>query len=123
MRPGTPSPAPRPEPADWLDAQPALDVLNGKWILPILDVLHQGPRRHRDLAQTLSPRVSSKVLSATLRRLEHHQLITREATEDRTVVYALAPLGRSLHPFVAALSRWSRKHRGELPPNGWAASR
>lgn len=116
MRPGTPSPAPRPQQADWLDAQPALEVLDGKWTLPIMDEIHQGPRRHRDLAQSLAPRVSNKVLTATLRRLEQHQLITRQTAEDHTVTYALAPLGQSLHPLIAALSRWSREHRGQLPP-------
>jgi DNA-binding HxlR family transcriptional regulator len=116
MRPGTPPPEPRPEPTDWLDAQPALDVLHGRWILPIMDALHRGPHRHRDLAQTIAPRVSNKVLSATLRRLEQHHLITRDDTDKRAVVYTLTPLGRSLHPLVAALSRWSREHRGQLPP-------
>lgn len=115
MRPGSPSPAPRPEPADWLDAQPALDVLNGKWTLPILDALHRGPRRHRDLARTLGPDASSKVLSATLRKLEHHHLITRSAADDHTVLYVLTPLGTSLHPVVATLSRWSREHLSQLP--------
>lgn len=118
MRPGTPSPAPRPHQADWLDAQPALDVLDGKWTLPIMDAIHQGPRRHRDLAQSLAPRVSNKVLTATLKRLEQHQLITRQTAEDHTVTYALAPLGQSLHPLIAALSSWSREHRGQLPPGG-----
>lgn len=121
MRPGSPSPAPRPEPADWLDAQPALDVLNGKWTLPIMDALHHGPRRHRDLAHTLGPHASNKVLGATLRKLEHHQLITRRATDGHTVLYALTPLGRSLHPVVAALSRWSREHRHQLPRTDDAA--
>ena len=115
MRPGSPSPAPRPEPADWLDAQPALDVLDGKWTLSILDALHHGPRRHRDLARTLGPDASSKVISATLRKLEHHQLITRRATDDHTILYALTPLGKSLDPVVTALSRWSRQHRSQLP--------
>ena len=114
MRPGPPSPAPRPEPADWLDAQPALDVLNGKWTLPIMDALHQGPRRHRDLAHTLGPRASSKVLSATLRKLEDDQLIARQHREGQVILYRLTALGRSLHPVVATLSRWSRDHRSEL---------
>ena len=121
MRPGSPSPAPRPEPADWLDAQPALDVLNGKWTLPIMDALHQGPRRHRDLALTLGPHASNKVLGATLRKLEHHQLIARRVTDGHTVLYALTPLGRSLHPVVASLSRWSREHREQLRGEDQAA--
>jgi DNA-binding HxlR family transcriptional regulator len=79
-----------------------------------MDALHEGPRRHRELARTLGTRVSSKVLSATLRRLEHHGLIARQVTADHTVLYSLAPLGRSLYPHVAALSRWSREH---LPSN------
>jgi DNA-binding HxlR family transcriptional regulator len=117
MRPGPPSPEPPPELADWLDAQPALAVLNGKWTLPIMDALHRGPRRYRDLAQAIGPRVSNKVLGATLRRLERHHLISREENDDdHTVTYTLTPLGRSLHPHVAALSHWSREHRGQLPP-------
>lgn len=112
MRPAPSTPV--PESADWLDAQAALDVLEGKWTLPIMDALHRGPRRHRDLAQTLGARVSSKVLGETLRRLEHHHLVARHVTADHTVLYTLAPLGRSLSPHVAALSRWSREH---LPPD------
>jgi DNA-binding HxlR family transcriptional regulator len=107
-----------PDPADWLDAQPALDILGGKWTLPIIDTLHRGPCRHRDLARTLGPGISHKMLSATLRRLESYELINREVHSDTTIIYTLAPLGRSLHPAVAQLSRWSRKHRGELPGTG-----
>ena len=116
MRPGPPSPEPPPELADWLDAQPALAVLNGKWTLPIMDALHRGPRRYRDLAQAIGPRVSNKVLGATLRRLERHHVITRHESDDHTVTYDLAPLGRSLHPYVSGLSRWSRERRSQLPP-------
>ena len=118
MRPGTPPPEPRPEPADWLDAQPVLDVLHGKWTLPIMDTLHRGPCRHRDLAQTIRPRVSNKVLSDSLRRLEQHRLVARDASDQHAVTYTLTPLGESLHPLVAALSRWTREHRRQLPPPG-----
>ena len=118
MRPGTPPPEPRPEPADRLDAQPVLDVLHGKWTLPIMDTLHRGPCRHRDLAQTIRPRVSNKVLSDTLRRLEQHRLVARDASDQHAVTYTLTPLGESLHPLVAALSRWTREHRRQLPPPG-----
>lgn len=55
------------------------------------------------------------MLSATLRRLESYGLINRRVLSDNTIIYTLAPLGRSLHPAVAELSRWSRKHRDELP--------
>ena len=117
MRPGTHSPAPPPQPGDWLGAQPALDILGGKWTLPVMDAIQQGPRRHRDLADTLRPRVSNKVLTATLRRLLRDELIVRHNAEDGTVTYTLSPLGQSLHPHIAALSNWSHRHRNQLPQN------
>jgi DNA-binding HxlR family transcriptional regulator len=113
MRPGTTATPPQ-QGSDWLDAQPVVDLLNGKWTLPVLDALHRGPCRHRDLARALAPDITNKMLSHTLRRLERDQVITRADNTDHPT-YTLAPLGHALHRVVANLSGWSRTH---LPPPG-----
>ena len=109
--------ASRPEPADWIDAHPAVDLLAGKWTLPILAALDPNPLRHGELARTLRPDISDKVFGQNLTRLQRDGLITKQSDDDgHTHRYALTDLGRSLYQPVAHLSRWTRAHTHELHP-------
>jgi DNA-binding HxlR family transcriptional regulator len=55
---------------------PALTLISGKWVAPILTALHDGPVRRTTLRGCLDG-VSDKILTATLRRMERGGLITR----------------------------------------------
>ena len=86
-----------------------LDLIDGRWVLPILAALHSGPLRRNALRQTLGS-VADKVLTETLRRMEEQQLIIRSAwpTVPVEVRYALAPRARRLEPLLAAIDSWTR---------------
>jgi len=85
-----------------------LDRLADKWSLLILDRLHDGPMRFNALKRDIK-RVTQKVLTQTLRKLERDGLVARSvfATVPVTVEYALTPLGHTLTDTVASLTHWA----------------
>ena len=115
---GTPTAAQEaspPRPYDvYEDRCPTREVLArlaDKWALLILGRLEDGPLRFNALKRDIK-RITQKVLTQTLRRLERDGLILRrvEATVPVSVEYALTPLGASLTGTVAALARWAERH-------------
>lgn len=92
-----------------------LDRLADKWALLILDRLRAGPMRFNTLKRDIQ-RITQKVLTQTLRRLERDGLVSRQvfATTPVTVEYALTPLGETLTEPVAALAHWAERHMDEV---------
>ena len=92
-----------------------LDRLADKWALLILDRLQQGPTRFNALKRDIQ-RITQKVLTQTLRKLERDGLVSREvhATVPVTVEYALTPLGHTLTDTVAALAHWAEHNMPEI---------
>ncbi len=90
----------------------ALQVLEGKWTLPILWLLREGPRRYGDLRRGI-PEISDKVLTQHLRELEREGLLEREVMPTRPpqVSYRFSAHGRSLIPLIQALCGWGQQHR------------
>lgn len=85
-----------------------LERLADKWALLILDRLEDGPVRFNALKRDIK-RITQKVLTQTLRKLERDGLISRQvfATVPVTVEYELTPLGSTLTETVAALAHWA----------------
>ena len=103
---------PHPEVA-WSDAASVLDLLAGKWVLPVLRVLGEGgPRRHNQLRRTIPAAVSAKSLDDTLRRMEASGLVERNVHPGNppSVSYQLTPLGSALLDPLASLGRWGSAH-------------
>jgi DNA-binding HxlR family transcriptional regulator len=98
-----------------MDARPSqpcpltttLDVVGGKWHLIVLYALAQQPRRFNEL-QRLTPGVSHKVLTQTVRHLETHGLIVRSVGTDASpcVQYSLSERGQTVRPILAAMVDW-----------------
>ena len=89
-----------------------IELVDGRWTLPVLALLADGGRRYQDLDDALDG-VSHKVLTATLRRAERDGLITRHVDPgrvDTATLYQLTDLGRSLDQPLAALSRWAENN-------------
>ncbi len=89
-----------------------LDLIGERWtILLLRDLLLQGPRRFQDFQISL-PGVASNVLSARLKSLEAHGLVSRRLYTDRPprLEYVLTEKGRSLGSIVKALREWGSKH-------------
>jgi DNA-binding HxlR family transcriptional regulator len=93
----------------------ALDVIGGKWKMPILWRLQSGTWRYSELKADL-PRLSHKVLAEQLRELEADGLITRtvHASVPPRVDYALSSLGQSALTVIAALRTWGAQYREQV---------
>lgn len=97
-----------------LPIRDALDVVNGKWKIPIIVALRLGNKRFREMARSI-PNITDKMLSKELRDLEMHGLIARTVQETPPVVeYSLTPYGASLHKVIDALYEWGTNHRRKM---------
>jgi DNA-binding HxlR family transcriptional regulator len=91
-------------------ARVTLEVLGGKWVVPIVGVLSSGAHRHGALRAALGAgSVSQKVLTETLRRMEAGGLVVRRVRGDvpPAVLYGLTDLGRSLLIPIRHLAEWA----------------
>lgn len=91
----------------------ALDLLGGKWKLPIIVGLLSGPQRFKQLQREVAG-ITAKMLSKELKELEINGLITRQVdatTVPVAVTYTLAAYGNTLFPVIEALHAWGQQHR------------
>lgn len=89
--------------------QRAVDVLDGRWTLPILAELALGGHRYQDLYDALNG-ISYKVLTETLRRAERDGLVARHLDGERietATLYELTELGHSLDAPLEAMAKWA----------------
>ncbi|HET8887115.1 MAG TPA: helix-turn-helix domain-containing protein [Salinimicrobium sp.] len=93
----------------------ALDVINGKWKLPIIISISNGNDRFTDIQESI-PGISPKVLAKELKDLEQHQLIKRTVIEDYPVkiLYKPETYADTLTPIIYALQDWGLNHRRKL---------
>ena len=98
------------------DAAAIISVISGKWSIPVLGALEEGPRRHNDLHRSVGNGIHSAVLDTTLRRLEAAGLVRRDTDPGTPPAtwYELTALARSLIERLEPLSRWAEEHRAEL---------
>lgn len=83
-----------------------LSYIGHKWAILILRELFQGNRRTNEFLSAL-PGISTKTLTARLRELETHGLVTRTVFPEvpPRVEYALTAKGREIQPIMTALSQ------------------
>jgi DNA-binding HxlR family transcriptional regulator len=98
-----------------LPVRDALEVLNGKWKLPIIISLTFGPKRFKQIAGEING-ITDKMLSKELKNLEMHQLVKRTIhdTFPPTVEYSITEHGRSLEKVVDELRIWGQEHRKKI---------
>ena len=96
----------------------ALDVINGKWKLPIIISISTGNQRFTDIQESI-PGITPKVLAKELKDLEQHQLIKRTVVEDYPVkiLYTAEAYATTLSPIIYALQDWGLNHREKLLGN------
>lgn len=90
----------------------ALEVINGKWKLPIIISVTTGNERFTDIQESI-PGITPKVLAKELKDLEQHQLIKRVVVDDYPVkiFYRPEPYADTLTPIIQALKDWGLNHR------------
>ncbi|MCC9168799.1 winged helix-turn-helix transcriptional regulator [Pontibacter harenae] len=93
----------------------ALDVINGKWKLPIIISVTTGNERFTDIQESV-PGITPKVLAKELKDLEQHRLIKRVVVEDYPVkiLYKPEPYADTLSPIIYALKDWGVNHRKKI---------
>ncbi|MEV4255512.1 helix-turn-helix domain-containing protein [Spirillospora sp. NPDC049652] len=101
-----------PRPGDAFDpgcpTRTVLDRIGDKWSVLIVLSLLDGPRRFTQLRDRIGG-VTPKVLTHTLRGMEHDGLLVRTvfAEVPPRVEYELTPLGHSLREPIQAVTDWA----------------
>lgn len=98
-----------------LPVRDALEVLSGKWKIPIIVALMQGNYRFRELHRQVCG-ITTRMLSKELKELELHGLVTRTVydTLPVSVEYELTDHGKSLRPVMDSLYKWGATHRDKF---------
>ena len=92
-----------------------LDIINGKWKLPILIALSFGKKRFKELERDVDG-ITPRMLSKELRDLEINGLVVRTVYDTVPVIveYSLSEYGTTLDSVIVALREWGKKHRKKL---------
>ena len=93
----------------------SLDILNGKWKLPIIVALTFGEKRFTEIAKEVHG-ITDRMLSKELRDLELNGLVTRniEETYPVKVTYSLTPHSKTLKSVIGSLKNWGILHKKKL---------
>jgi DNA-binding HxlR family transcriptional regulator len=98
-----------------LPVSDAIQVLSGKWKLPILIALSFGNKRFGEIARAI-PKITDRMLSKELRELEMNHLIKRTVYDAVPVIveYSKTEYGDTLDPVIQELYKWGTKHRKKI---------
>jgi DNA-binding HxlR family transcriptional regulator len=89
-----------------------LNVLQGKWKLPIIGSLLFGKKRFKEIEREI-PKITPRMLSKELKELEINGIVTRTVynTIPVSVEYELTKSGSSLDDVMDAMIKWGLQHR------------
>jgi DNA-binding HxlR family transcriptional regulator len=98
-----------------LPVRDALDMLSGKWKLPIIISLSFGNKRFTQISHMV-PGITDRMLSKELKELEMNQLIRRSVYDvfPPVVEYSITPHGETLEKVINELRIWGLKHRKQI---------
>lgn len=91
------------------------DFIGKRWTLNILLELYKGndqKRRFSELKKTL-PKITAKILSARLKELERHNIITRQVDSSSYPIiseYSLSQSGREFIEIIKKIKKWTLCH-------------
>jgi DNA-binding HxlR family transcriptional regulator len=90
--------------------QEVLDVIGGKWAMPIIYNLSRGKMRFKELERNVEG-INTRMLVKELKNMEANGIIKREvfATVPPTVEYTLTLKGEKLLPSIASLHAWGQE--------------
>lgn len=92
-----------------------LDVINGKWKVPIIISVGVGNERFTDIQESI-PGITPKVLAKELKDLEQHKLLKRIIIDEYPIKisYKLEPYADTLTPIIYALKEWGVNHKRKV---------
>ncbi len=88
-----------------------LDVIGGKWSMPIIYILSKGKLRFKEIERTIEG-INTRMLVKELKNLEANAIVTRQvyATVPPTVEYDLTDKGKKLLPSIESLYHWGKEY-------------
>jgi DNA-binding HxlR family transcriptional regulator len=94
--------------------QDTLEIIHGKWKLPILATLYTKSFRFTELSREIG--ITPRMLSRELHDLELNRLISRTVLQTRpvSVEYAVTEYGLTFVEVLEAMKNWGVKHRRKL---------
>jgi len=93
----------------------ALQVLNGRWKLPIIISLSFGVKRFKQISNEING-ITDRMLSKELKDLELNQLVKRTVYDSfpPTVEYSITEHGETLEKVISELRNWGLSHRKKI---------
>ena len=93
----------------------AIDAISGKWKGWVIWHLSNGTLRYGELKKLLT-NITQKMLTQTLRELEHSGVINRKVypVVPPKVEYSLTENGKKLIPILVSLHEWGKETFDEL---------
>jgi DNA-binding HxlR family transcriptional regulator len=94
--------------------QDLMEIISGKWKLPILITLFEKPYKFKELSRKL--KISPRMLTRELQDMEMNKLITRTVcnTKPTTVEYAVTQTGLTLKKVVTQMGTWGVTYRKKM---------
>ncbi len=96
----------------------ALEVIQGKWRIPIIIALTHGTKRFGEIQKDIND-ISPKMLSQELKALEMNKIVKRTLHDTMPIAtdYSLTPLGESMTNLMEEILKWGIHFREEVLKN------
>lgn len=93
----------------------ALNVLSGKWKLPIIASLLYGNKRFKDIQKSLNS-ITPRMLSKELKELELNGVVKRNVYDSTPVLieYELTDSGKTITKVLDVMVEWGLNHRSSV---------
>jgi DNA-binding HxlR family transcriptional regulator len=88
-----------------------LDIIGGKWSMPIIYTLSKGTMRFKELEKRIEG-INTRMLVKELKNMELNGIVKREvfATVPPMVEYTLTVKGEKLLPSIESLHQWGNEY-------------
>lgn len=89
-----------------------LNVISGKWKLPIIGSLLYNKKRFTEIQRNIQG-ITPRMLSKELKELELNGVVVRKVYDTQPVIieYELTPSAKSLHEVLDKMVEWGVRHR------------
>ncbi|WP_428742394.1 winged helix-turn-helix transcriptional regulator [Tenacibaculum sp.] len=95
-----------------------LNVLSGKWKMPIIAALLYGNKRFKDIQLSID-KITPRMLSKELKDLEVNSVVKRKVYDSQPVLieYELTESGRKIIQVLDSMVAWGLAHRESVLEN------
>lgn len=103
-----------------LPVRDVIDIVGGKWRLPIIIALSFKIHRFKELERQIEG-ITPRMLSKELKELEINGLVNREVFDSTpvSVQYSLTDYGKSLDEVIETMRNWGLTHRSKIRNNSY----